>query len=90
MQEKMTDTLSYAETFDKYLSVLTKSLKAIVNKRVRLNIRKCDLFSNSVSGCGREMTRRHWQVSPKYFDTIIKPPEPKFHCEVAQLIYLVN
>ena len=70
------DSLLYADTFDQFLDALDKYLKAIINKRVRLNVRKCDFYAKTIEWCGRKITHNHWGYLDKYFTKILDMQKP--------------
>ena len=84
------DSLIYSQTFNDYLEILDRFLKAVANKKVRLNIRKCELINKEVEWCGRLVTYKKWGFHPKFFKKILEVNLPQYEHEIAQVIYLAN
>jgi len=65
-------------------------LVAIIKKKVRLNVRKCDFYNTKAEWCGREISFGHWTFSDKYYNEILKTEKPVYRHELAQVMYLAN
>ena len=84
------DTLLYARTFEEYLDGLKRFLKATINKKIRLSIKKCDLYGEKAEWCGRRINEVGWNFDSKFYDKILTVTRPERAWELAQAIYLCN
>ena len=84
------DILLYCTTFEQYLENLDKLLVAVIKKKVRLNVRKCDFYNTQAEWCGREISHGQWTFAEKYYKKILETAKPVYRHELAQVMYLAN
>eukprot|EP00924_Labyrinthula_sp_SR-Ha-C_P002457 maker-scaffold_16-augustus-gene-5.18-mRNA-1 protein AED:0.67 eAED:0.67 QI:0/0/0/1/0.5/0.33/3/0/2013 len=84
------DTVLFALDVRAYMTLLRSFLKAIIDKRLRLNIGKCDLIAQSAVFCGHKLTKDGYRLDDTYLKKLMERPKPTYVHELAQLIYLGN
>ena len=84
------DTLIYDSDFRGYLAKLDKFLTAVEAKKVRLNIRKCDLLSQRIEYCGRVIGPNRWNYLPKFYEKVLELNPPTYVHELAKALYTMN
>ena len=82
------DSLVYSETFEQHLQTLETLLKNCQDKKLRLNIDKCDLIKREAVWCGREISEKGWKFQSKYYDNILQMPVPKNLGQLEDCVYL--
>jgi len=84
------DTVIYSDTFEGYLKTLEYILSKCVEKKLRLNIKKCQLLSESTEWCGRIIYKEGWKFRRGYFDKILNIPNPTTVQELETVVYMMN
>eukprot|EP00924_Labyrinthula_sp_SR-Ha-C_P010200 maker-scaffold_23-snap-gene-0.6-mRNA-1 protein AED:0.07 eAED:0.13 QI:0/0/0/1/0/0/3/0/1195 len=84
------DLLVYSQSFQQLLVIFEKLLKQAAKKRVRFNLRKCEICSPVTVWCGREIRRGRWNFDPAFYDKILNMKRPEYRHQMAQLVYLAN
>ena len=84
------DTFLYSDKPQNFLSTTEKFLDALVAKKVRLNIRKCEFLLEKAKWCGRVISEGRWSFDEQYFNSILKTPKPRYKDELLQAFYVAN
>lgn len=84
------DLLVYADSWKGLMDVLKGIFKNLKKYKVRLNLKKCDLFSKSANWCGRIVTSSGWNYSLSHYDKILGLRQPKTLGELETILYIVN
>ena len=84
------DTMLFAKTASEYLNVLDSYLQRIAELRLRIAVKKTDLWAHSIDYCGRRITPEGWNFLPKYYETVAKMNRPTFVHELAKVTHLAG
>ena len=84
------DTLIYGDNFDIFMKTVEKFLKGIRLKRVRLNIRKCELLKKDINWCGRRLRKGQWTYKKEFYDKILSLPRPRYADEMCKAFYIAT
>ncbi len=84
------DIILYGSTVEGYLQSLDKLLKQVIVQGVRLNVEKCEFFSDQMEWCGRLLKDGKWRFMDKFYEKILSLPKPEYKHQLAQIIFLVN
>ena len=84
------DLLVFGPDEETYLDRLDKILSRYDKWGVKLSLEKCEFFTKQVEWCGREFSNGTWCFSSKYYDKVLKTPEPETALELADFIYALQ
>ena len=80
----------YTTCFKELYSAYEKLLRQVIEKRIRLNVKRCTFVKRRIEWCGRVIEDSKWNFLDKHYDKLLKAPRPKYASELAQMLYLAN
>jgi len=83
------DTLIYGTSFDNLINMTDSFLKQVINKGLRLNIKKCTLYAREIEFCGRILREGRWSFHQKYFKAALMSKPNKLH-QLMDVIYVAQ
>ena len=73
-----------------FIRVMTRILRGLQKYKVRLNISKCTLLSDSAVWCGRHFSKEGWTFEKTQYDKILSMQKPKSLRELEEVVYLLT
>jgi hypothetical protein len=80
------DLLGYADSLETWYRTLETTLKCAEEHNIKLNLRKCELFTSRVKFCGRIFTTEGVQHDPDRIDALQSIPQPRTARDLQQFL----
>ena len=84
------DVLSHAKTPDELIDIMEYIFNICIKRNLKLNAKKCVLFTTSVTFCGKIITAEGSRHDPKRIDGLVSMPTPRTAAELQTFIHASN
>ena len=80
------DLLGYANSLERWFSTLEETLRLAAEYNIKLNLKKCDLFTRNVKLCARIFTPRGVAHDTARLEALLAIPQPKTARDLQQFL----
>ena len=84
------DVLVHAATDEELLDGIDRTLGLLDGVGIKLQPKKCELYSQRLTWCGRELSAEGVGISPDFRDTLLAMPPPQTGADLQQFLAAAN